>query len=39
MIIAKQKMLKNRAGIWKKDSKVAIVGAPDDINKKIHGCW
>jgi alkanesulfonate monooxygenase SsuD/methylene tetrahydromethanopterin reductase-like flavin-dependent oxidoreductase (luciferase family) len=29
------KMLKNRPGIWKKNSKVAIVGTPDDIIKEI----
>ena len=29
------KMLKNRAGIWKKNSKVTIVGTPDDIIKEI----
>jgi alkanesulfonate monooxygenase SsuD/methylene tetrahydromethanopterin reductase-like flavin-dependent oxidoreductase (luciferase family) len=29
------KMLKNRTGIWKKNSKVAIVGTPDDIIKEI----
>ena len=29
------KMLKNRAGIWKKNSNVAIVGTPDDIIKEI----
>jgi alkanesulfonate monooxygenase SsuD/methylene tetrahydromethanopterin reductase-like flavin-dependent oxidoreductase (luciferase family) len=28
-------MLKNRTGIWKKNSKVAIVGTPDDIIKEI----
>ena len=29
------KMLKNRKGIWKKNSNTAIVGAPDDIIKEI----
>jgi alkanesulfonate monooxygenase SsuD/methylene tetrahydromethanopterin reductase-like flavin-dependent oxidoreductase (luciferase family) len=29
------KMLKNRAGIWKKNPKVAIVGTPNDIIKEI----
>jgi alkanesulfonate monooxygenase SsuD/methylene tetrahydromethanopterin reductase-like flavin-dependent oxidoreductase (luciferase family) len=29
-------MLKNRTGIWKKNSKVAIVGTPDDIIKEIN---
>jgi alkanesulfonate monooxygenase SsuD/methylene tetrahydromethanopterin reductase-like flavin-dependent oxidoreductase (luciferase family) len=29
------KMLKNRKGIWKKNSNMAIVGAPDDIIKEI----
>ena len=29
------KMLNNRAGIWKKNSKVAIVGTPDDIIQEI----
>jgi alkanesulfonate monooxygenase SsuD/methylene tetrahydromethanopterin reductase-like flavin-dependent oxidoreductase (luciferase family) len=29
------KMLKNKAGIWKKNSKVAIVGTPDGIIKEI----
>jgi alkanesulfonate monooxygenase SsuD/methylene tetrahydromethanopterin reductase-like flavin-dependent oxidoreductase (luciferase family) len=29
-------MLKNRAGIWKRNSKVAIVGTPDDIIKDIQ---
>jgi alkanesulfonate monooxygenase SsuD/methylene tetrahydromethanopterin reductase-like flavin-dependent oxidoreductase (luciferase family) len=29
------KMLKNRAGIWKKNPKVAIVGTPNDVIKEI----